>query len=213
LKQQALSKIADSSLLMLADILPTGLFACVQAINHPKVAPLITGKPWPLCFSQNVTTTNEVNPIESDRILTVAIIGLGPVGVCATVGMLDMLATRNIPFRMVAIDPNEARREKIKAVYGAIGPDGKGTGEFAALSIDEAKTKVHEWTNGVGATAVLEVGLIAMPLCNGGLDPVSGRWKCQRSGIVLPACPNIWCHFVSRNPWRVVAPYGRAPVI
>ncbi|EKM79356.1 hypothetical protein AGABI1DRAFT_113930 [Agaricus bisporus var. burnettii JB137-S8] len=157
LKEQALSKIADSSLLMLADILPTGLFAALQAINHPKVAAVITGKPWPLCFSQNVTTGNEVSLLESDKVLTVAIIGLGPVGICATVSILDILATRNIPFRIVAIDPNEARREKVKAVYDAIGPDGKGTGEFAALSIDEAKIKVNEWTNGVGATAVLEV--------------------------------------------------------
>lgn len=165
LKEQALSKIADSSLLMLADILPTGLFAALQAINHPKVAAVITGKPWPLCFSQNVTTGNEVSLLESDKVLTVAIIGLGPVGICATVSMLDILATRNIPFRIVAIDPNEARREKVKAVYDAIGPDGKGTGEFAALSIDEAKIKVNEWTNGVGATAVLEVGWNTLWLC------------------------------------------------
>lgn len=156
-KQKALSDIADSSLLMLADILPTGVFAALQAINHPKVAPVITGQPWPHCFSRNTAFGNEVNFIESDRILTVAIIGLGPVGVCATVSMLDVLATRNIPFRIVAIDPNKSRREKMKAVYDAIGSEGKGSGDFTVLSIDEAKVKVEEWTNGVGATAVLEV--------------------------------------------------------
>jgi hypothetical protein len=198
---------------MLADILPTGLFACLQAINHPKVAPLLTGKPWPLCFSQNITTTNEVNPTESDRILTVAIVGLGPVGVCATVAMLDILATRNIPYRMVAIDPNEARREKIKAVYGAIGSDGKGAGEFAVLSTDEAKIKVNEWTNGIGATAVLEVNLNVTIWCYSGPYSVSGRWERQRSGIVLPACPAIWCHFVSWCLRRVTAPHKGAPVV
>lgn len=156
-KQKALSNIADSSLLMLADILPTGVFAALQAINHPKIAPVITGKPWPLCFSKDSGSGNEVTFAESDRILTVAVIGLGPVGVCATVSMLDVLATRKIPFRLVAIDPVEPRREKMKAVYKTIDAEGKGTGDFAVLPIDEAKAKVEEWTNGVGATAVLEV--------------------------------------------------------
>lgn len=156
-KQKALSNISDSSLLLLADILPTGVFAALQAINHPKVAPVITGKPWPLCFSQGDVSGNEVNFTDSDRILTIAIIGLGPVGVCATVAMLDVLATRNIPFRVVAIDPIQSRREKMKAVYNTIDTTGKGTGEFTVLSIDEAKVQVEEWTNGVGATAVLEV--------------------------------------------------------
>jgi len=142
---------------MLADILPTGVFAALQAINHPKVAPVITGRPWPLCFSKDMGPGNEVEFTESDRILTVAIIGLGPVGVCATVSMLDVLATRKIPFRIVAIDPNESRRQKMKAVYDTIDAEGKGTGEFVVLSIDEAKVKVSEWTDGIGATAILEV--------------------------------------------------------
>lgn len=156
-KHKALSSIADSSLLMLADILPTGVFAALQAINHPKVAPVITGRPWPLCFSTDSGPGNEVEFTESDRILTVAIIGLGPVGVCATVSMLDVLATRKIPFRIVAVDPNESRREKMKALYDIIDAEGKGNGKFAVLPIDEAKVKVAEWTDGVGATAVLEV--------------------------------------------------------
>lgn len=156
-KQTALSTISDSSLVLLADILPTGVFAALQTISHPKVAPMITGKPWPLCFSQEEVSANEVGLTDLDRILTIAIIGLGPVGVCATVSMLDILATRNIPFRMVAIDPIQSRREKMKAVYNTIDTTGKGTGEFTVLSIDEAKIRVQEWTNGVGATAVLEV--------------------------------------------------------
>ncbi|KAF9454808.1 alcohol dehydrogenase [Macrolepiota fuliginosa MF-IS2] len=156
-KKNALLNIADSSLLMLADILPTGVFAALQAINHPKVAPVITGKPWPHCFSKDDVLGNEVSFTESDRILTVAVIGLGPVGVCATVSMLDVLATRKIPFQLVAIDPVESRREKMKAVYNTIDVEGKGTGDFAVLAIDEAKAKIGEWTAGVGATAVLEV--------------------------------------------------------
>lgn len=144
---------------MLADILPTGVFAALQAVNHPKVAPVITGRPWPLCFAKDSGPGNEVEFTQSDRILTVAIIGLGPVGICATVSMLDALATRKIPFRIVAVDRNESRREKMKAVYNAIDAEGKGSGKFAVLSIDEAKVRVAEWTDGVGATAVLEVSV------------------------------------------------------
>ena len=158
LKKKALTSLADSSLLVLADILPTGVFAAQQAINHPKVAPIVTGKPWPLCLSQvNIAPGNEVDFTSEDRILTIAVIGLGPVGVCATVSMLDVVATRQLPFRIVAIDPIEARREKMKAIYTAIDVGGKGTGEFAVCSIDEARDKVKEWTAGIGCTAVLEV--------------------------------------------------------
>lgn len=145
---------------MLADILPTGIFAALQALNHPKVAPVITGKPWPLCFDQSDASGSAVSFTASDKVLTVAIIGLGPVGVCATISMLDALATRQLPFRIVAIDPLEARREKMKAVYAAIDEGGKGMGEFAVLSIEEAKEKVKEWTEGIGCTAVLEVGVL-----------------------------------------------------
>ncbi|KAJ3501511.1 hypothetical protein NLJ89_g9307 [Agrocybe chaxingu] len=156
-KEKALATLSDSSLLMLADILPTGVFAALQAINHPKVAPIITGKPWPLCFSQNAPSSNQVGLTDEDRILTVAVIGLGPVGICATVSMLDLLSTRQIPYKFVAVDPLESRREKVTAVYKTIDAAGKGNGEFAACSTDEAKDKVKEWTGDVGCTAVLEV--------------------------------------------------------
>ncbi|TFK40676.1 alcohol dehydrogenase [Crucibulum laeve] len=156
-KRKALTDIADSSLLMLADILPTGVFAALQALNHPKVAPVITGKAWPICFSPDQVSGNEVSLIDEDKIITVAIVGLGPVGVCAAVSLLDALATRKAPFRIIAIDPLETRREKMKAVYNAISDSGKGNGEFIVQSIEESKEAVKKWTGGVGATAVLEV--------------------------------------------------------
>ncbi|KAF8967064.1 alcohol dehydrogenase [Flammula alnicola] len=157
-KEKALTGLSDSSLLLLADILPTGVFAALQAIHHPKVAPVITGKPWPLCFSEgDLDQGNEVSFTAEDKILTIAIIGLGPVGICAAVSLLDVLATRKLPYRIVAIDLNEARREKMKAVYAAIGESGKGNGDFIVLSIDEATAKVKDWTSGTGCTAVLEV--------------------------------------------------------
>ncbi|KAJ2935171.1 hypothetical protein H1R20_g1978, partial [Candolleomyces eurysporus] len=155
-KQKALSNLSDSSLLMLADILPTGVFAATQAINHPKVQPFITGKPWPLCFS-SAPVPEGLEILDEDKVFTVAIVGLGPVGVCAVVSLLDIVSTRKVPFRIIAIDPNESRREKMKAVYDAIDEDGKAGGEFVVVSVDEAKQKSKEWTHGVGCTAVLEV--------------------------------------------------------
>jgi hypothetical protein len=160
-KENALTKLADSSLLMLADILPTGVFAALQAVNHPKVLPAITGLPWPQCLSGvNSTEGNEVGPTPEDRMLTLAIIGLGPVGICAAVSLLDVVATRKLPFRIVAIDPIESRREKMKAVYSAIDVSGKGSGVFEVHNIDDAKDTVKNWTDGVGCTAVLEVHLL-----------------------------------------------------
>ncbi|GLB38306.1 putative alcohol dehydrogenase [Lyophyllum shimeji] len=158
-KQKGLTAIADSSLLMLADILPTGVFAATQALNHPKLQPMLTGRPWPLCFSPEVNpeAQNEPGLTLEDRVLTVAVIGLGPVGICATVSLLDELVTRKLPFRVVAIDLLEKRREKMKAVYDAIDKSGKGNGEFAVLATDEAKDLVNKWTGGIGCTAVLEV--------------------------------------------------------
>ena len=158
-KEKALTGLADSSLLMLADILPTGLFAALQAINHPKVLPAVTGHPWPQCLTGTTANTegNEVSLTAEDRILTFAIIGLGPVGICAAVSLLDVLATRKLPFRIVAIDPIESRREKMKVVYSAIDSSGRGSGIFVVHNIDDAKDVVKNWTSDVGCTAVLEV--------------------------------------------------------
>ncbi|RDB17970.1 putative zinc-type alcohol dehydrogenase-like protein YbdR [Hypsizygus marmoreus] len=157
-KEKALTGLSDSSLLMLADILPTGVFAATQAVNHPKVLPVVTGRPWPQCLSPEATTEgNEISFTPEDRILTIAVIGLGPVGICATIGLLDVVATRQIPYRIVAIDLLEARREKMKAVFAAIDPSGKGDGEFVVLDMDAAKAQVKKWTGAVGCTAILEV--------------------------------------------------------
>lgn len=158
MKAKALAGLADSSLLMLADILPTGVFAAVQAMNHPKVLPAITGRPWPASFfpGEAISTV-----LPKDRVLTFAIIGLGPVGLCACVSLLDMLSAQALPFQIVAIDPVESRREKAMAVYSEIDQSGKGSGKFVTQSIDDAKNTVKAWTDGVGCTAVLEASLFA----------------------------------------------------
>lgn len=154
-----LNGIADSSLLLLSDILPTGVFAATQLLAHPKLQPMLTGRAWP---PNLYSKSNSPQPLLSkeDRMLTIGIVGLGPVGVCASVALLDALAQRGLPYRIIAIDLNKSRREKMKKVYEAIGPEGKANGEFLVQELDEAKATVDKWTGGVGCTGVLEVGLI-----------------------------------------------------
>ena len=80
-------QLADSSLILLADILPTGVFAALQALQHPKLSPLLTGSTYP--HSSFVPTgalemsgVGGMTPLETeDRALTIAVVGLGPVGV------------------------------------------------------------------------------------------------------------------------------------
>ncbi|KAF8208642.1 chaperonin 10-like protein [Mycena galopus ATCC 62051] len=154
MKAKALAGIADSSLLLLSDILPTGVFAALQAMNHPKVLPVLSGRPWPASFFPGDAS---ITVLPEDRVLTFAIIGLGPVGLCASVSLLDMLSAQPLPFQIVAIDPVESRREKAMAVYSRIDQAGKGSGKFVTQSIEEVKETVAAWTGGVGCTAVLEI--------------------------------------------------------
>ncbi|KAJ7465283.1 chaperonin 10-like protein [Mycena latifolia] len=154
MKEKALTGIADSSLLMLADILPTGVFAALQAMNHPKVLPALSGRPWPASFFPGDAS---IAMLPEDRVLTFAIIGLGPVGLCACVSLLDMLSAQPLPFQIVAIDPVESRREGALAVYSKIDQSGKGSGKFVTQSIDDAKKTVQDWTGGIGCSAVLEI--------------------------------------------------------
>ena len=80
-----LSQVSDSSLLLLADILPTGVFAAMQALQHPKISPMLTGKPYPYGgFTPNgpIAQGQASTQVQAhDRTLTIGIIGLGPVGV------------------------------------------------------------------------------------------------------------------------------------
>ena len=77
-----LTALADSSLLLLADILPTGYFAALQLLQHPKLVPLLNGNPYPhptLVPGQAGESTTA--PSEA---LSIALIGLGPVGIVRT---------------------------------------------------------------------------------------------------------------------------------
>ena len=81
--------------------------------------------------------------------------------------LLDILAglgeSCGLQYQVVAIDPLAARREKMSAVYAAIDASGKGSGKFAVADIEEGKALAHEWTDGAGCNAVLEVRFPFLP--------------------------------------------------
>ncbi|KAJ3079741.1 hypothetical protein HDU99_010185 [Rhizoclosmatium hyalinum] len=85
--------VSRESLLLCADILPTGFFAALQAVTHPNLAGVLRGIP------QTDLVWSAVSPLPSTiplpaltaPTLTFAIVGLGPVGQCALVSLLDIL--------------------------------------------------------------------------------------------------------------------------
>lgn len=96
--------LSDTSFLLLADILPTGCFAALQTLQHPKILPVLSGARFPLASLTSVLasasgTDDDAERIErltayksimhdtawpsmepEDRVLTLALVGLGPVG-------------------------------------------------------------------------------------------------------------------------------------
>ncbi|KAF5372412.1 hypothetical protein D9757_011607 [Collybiopsis confluens] len=150
-----LDKINETSLLLLSDILPTGVFAATQLLAHPKMQAFLQGRAWPNPLIPNSyadTTANNASTLTTaDRFLTIAIIGLGPVGVCASVALLDRLAKAGLPYRIIAIDLNESRRVKMKKIYETIGKDGKGeNGDSGGRREQRSMTTAYELVRAFG---------------------------------------------------------------
>lgn len=90
-EQLSIANISDTSLLLLADILPTGCFAALQTLQHPKILPVLTGQRFPLPSLASIARSGTiVAPLlaapalqmtPDDQVLTLAIVGLGPVGI------------------------------------------------------------------------------------------------------------------------------------
>lgn len=80
--------LTDSSLLLLADILPTGYFAALQLLQHPKLLPLLSGGPYP---SPTLALSNPIGGLTTAPrdALSFALIGLGPVGIVCTTSPLS----------------------------------------------------------------------------------------------------------------------------
>ncbi|KIO19925.1 hypothetical protein M407DRAFT_16056 [Tulasnella calospora MUT 4182] len=128
------SGIPDPSLLLMADILPTGYFAVRSALRHPNLELIKRNGP-----------------------LRIAVVGLGPVGLCALVGFLDSLAeglwdSSSTQCTILAVDPSRSRRERASHVRDAVTCRYPASVEY--LSPDEA----NEWKakNG-GVHAVCEM--------------------------------------------------------
>ncbi len=75
---RTVTNVSESSLLVLADILPTGSFAALQCLSHPKVQAVLTGNPWPSCLQlpsgPPAQVANSAPRTQADRMLTLAII-------------------------------------------------------------------------------------------------------------------------------------------
>lgn len=80
--QATKEEFKDSSLLLLCDILPTGVFTAFQALNHPKTLPMLTSRAYPRSSEASLLKSGASVPLSAeDRVLTIAVVGLGPVGV------------------------------------------------------------------------------------------------------------------------------------
>ncbi|KAI6042633.1 chaperonin 10-like protein [Pisolithus marmoratus] len=155
--QHSIPKLAESSLLLLCDNLPTGVFAAFQALNHPKTLPMMTSQLYP--HSSTVVTLEGTQASSllrpQDVTLLIAVIGLGPVGVCACISLLDILYAKGLDFKLVAVDPIEARRNKVASIYSKVSREHE-RGYLEVTSIENSKRAVSEWSNGVGCNVVLE---------------------------------------------------------
>ncbi|KZV88609.1 hypothetical protein EXIGLDRAFT_722579 [Exidia glandulosa HHB12029] len=120
-----LGTIPEFALLLLADILPTGYFAALQVLNHPNILPCLTARPFPQLspLLQDVVYAFWQPAFGAeDASLDIAVVGLGPVGVCALIALLDFLfpdgKTRLGPStpRIVGIDPLPLRRTRAQQI-------------------------------------------------------------------------------------------------
>ncbi|KAK1225747.1 hypothetical protein PQX77_011308 [Marasmius sp. AFHP31] len=225
LSLESINTISDASLLLMSDILPTGLFGAIQVLNHPKVKSVWGGKGWPGVFlpSSLVESPEAVGAGTGmsweDTTLTIALIGLGPVGICALVSLLELIwsventnSYREFKYKIVAVDLLESRRKKAEAVYKRIEHPAKGrNGDVVVLGgdVEELKTKVKEWTAGVGCTAVLEAV--------GHADALELAFELVR---IFGAVTSIGVHGASQVPFtgrqlynkNISFDFGRCPV-
>lgn len=123
------SDLPPETAILLADILPTGYFATLQAFQHPNLASFL-GRTNGLVDSYFNTNVVASAPNKTS-VMVFAVVGLGPVGVCALVSLIDFMVlqingarseTNNgsqspppkLTFEIIAIDLQEARREQAR---------------------------------------------------------------------------------------------------
>lgn len=151
--------LPEESFMICGDILPTGYFAALQALGHPNVAPIVKGESYPGVIGSIVPKVvglqEGVRVTKEDQKLSVAIVGLGPVGICALVSLLDILTQNAVPtYTVYAIDPVPARRVKAEAILRKMSAEEQK--HVYVLDIEEAKKAVKAETE-KGVDAVLEI--------------------------------------------------------
>ncbi|KAL1296939.1 hypothetical protein AAFC00_004545 [Neodothiora populina] len=113
--------ISPHALVLMADIFPTGYYAANNAYKH---------------FTSDQYSKS-----------TVVLLGLGPVGLCALLNILD-----HKPAHIIAVDSVPSRLDLAKSL---------GEGKVEAFNFmtngDELKSRIKELTDGRGADAVIEV--------------------------------------------------------
>ncbi|KAJ3089987.1 hypothetical protein HK100_007582 [Physocladia obscura] len=106
-KNSVASKLTFSkeSLLLCCDILPTGYYAALQALTHQNLHGVfrgisLTDYAWnPVAMPDASLLTPKDSLIRSP--LTFAVVGLGPVGTCALIALIDILLhPRDSPLRI-----------------------------------------------------------------------------------------------------------------
>ena len=65
----------------------------------------------------------------------------------------NVAKTKQIEYRIIAIDPNESRRDKMEKISKVVSTSGLVT----VADIPHGKDIVAEWTYNIGCNAVLEV--------------------------------------------------------
>ncbi|KAG9086311.1 hypothetical protein FS749_003727, partial [Ceratobasidium sp. UAMH 11750] len=152
-------RVSDTSLILLGDILPTGYFAALQAIQHPNLAHAFTARPFPVPSGSLMASTVDAPVVklqEKDCGLTFAVVGLGPVGLCALVSLIELLGLTGMSnFGIIAIDPNQSRRQTAEVVLQSIGSTPGGT--IRVVSLEDATKVANELSDGFGCDGVLEI--------------------------------------------------------
>ncbi|KAG8684216.1 hypothetical protein FRC09_015540, partial [Ceratobasidium sp. 395] len=151
-------RVSDASLVLLGDILPTGYFAALQAIQHPNLAYGFAGRPFPApsgSLKASTVDTPLVKLEEEDCKLTFAVVGLGPVGLCALVSLVELLGLTGVSdFGIIAVDPNQSRRQTAEVMLQATGSTVPG-GTIRVVSLEDAAKIANELSSGSGCDAIV----------------------------------------------------------
>jgi hypothetical protein len=172
----ALAGIAESSLFLLGDILPTGAFAALQALQHPKVQVALGCAPYAAAFDVTEAGSKGAPMTDLDRLPVFAVVGLGPVGLvgalasqsfvsrladtrrlsqCPAISWPRPLAERRVKAHVVAVDLLPTRRAKMEVMHAAIDARARGEGEFVVTGDPDASHEAVRRLSGARACTVM----------------------------------------------------------